>query len=130
MKDPILKGTAVVSVVDDDRDVRESMEALIWSMGFDVRLFESAEALLQEGVEHECDCIVSDYQMAGMNGISLARKVAESGLDVPFILMSAYATPELEQQAQAVGVRRFFRKPFDADEFASVLTTLLEARSP
>lgn len=89
----------------------------------------SAEAL-REGFEHECDCIVSDYQVAGMNGISLARRVAESGLDVPFILMSADATPELEQQAQPVGFRRFFRKPFDADEFASVLTTLLEARSP
>ena len=124
-----MKGTAVISVVDDDRDVRESMGALIWSMGFDVRLFESAEALLEDGCDDQCDCIVSDYQMAGMNGITLARRMAEAGVKVPFILMSAYATPDIEQQALAVGVRRFFRKPFDADEFAAELSTLLQAPS-
>lgn len=120
-----MKRTAVVCVVDDDRDVRESMESLVQSIGYEVRLFDSAEAFFDNHGGDRCDCVVSDVQMSGMNGIALARRVIEIDSSIPVVLMSAYATKELEHEAEAIGVSRFLRKPFDADEFATFLPTLL-----
>ncbi len=116
--------TALIAVVDDDEDVRVSLEALISSVGHEVALFESAEDLLGSKVLTEAACVVSDVQMPGTNGIQLARRL-QSRSGPPVILMTAYPAASLERTACDVGVRRLLHKPFAPDDLLCEIDELL-----
>lgn len=115
---------SLIAVVDDDEDVRISLETLIAGTGLSVALFPSAEDLLAHEGPAEFDCVVSDVQMPGMDGIQLASELRRRG-EVPVILITAFGTAEVERRAAAAGVRRSFRKPYDPnallDEIAAAL---------
>jgi FixJ family two-component response regulator len=85
----------LVSIIDDDDDVRQSLQDLVESAGYDVRLFESAEAFLASDALPQTVCIVSDVQMAGMTGVALANQLARAGDRTPMILISAYANDDM-----------------------------------
>ncbi|QNE31087.1 response regulator [Sphingomonas sp. NBWT7] len=116
---------ALIAVVDDDEDVRVSLEALISSIGHDVVLFESADDLLGSPVLSHAACIVSDVQMPGTDGIQLAMRLS-SRAGPPVILMTAYPTPALERSAYGAGVRRFLLKPFAPDNLIDEIEELLD----
>jgi FixJ family two-component response regulator len=102
----------VIGIVDDDEDVRIALEALVASIGFRSKLFETADALVESGRLADLDCIVTDLQMPGMNGLSLARHIQATS-PRPVILITAFPAPGLDGQAASAGVRRLLRKPFD-----------------
>lgn len=102
----------VIGIVDDDEDVRIALEALVASIGFNSEMFETADALLASGRLVELDCVVTDLQMPGMNGLSLARHILRTQ-KLPVILITAFPAPGLNEQAAAAGVRCLLRKPFD-----------------
>ena len=66
-----MKNKGIVAVVDDDRAVLQSLESLLESVGYIVRLFASAEALLASDSVSLTICVISDIGMPGMNGIAL-----------------------------------------------------------
>lgn len=102
----------VIGLVDDDEDVRIALEALVASIGFDSELFETADALMASGRLERLDCVVTDLQMPGTNGLSLARHIQRTR-PMPVILITAFPAPGLDEQAAAAGVRCLLRKPFD-----------------
>ena len=102
----------VIGIVEDDEDVRVALESLVTSIGFKSEMFETADALLASGRLSELDCVVTDLQMPGMNGLSLARHIHRTR-PFPVILITAFPAPGLDKQAAAAGVRRLLRKPFD-----------------
>ncbi|WP_183923085.1 response regulator transcription factor [Sphingomonas sp. BK069] len=121
---PTMPSTALIAVVDDDEDVRISVGALLGSVGLDVALFGSADDLLASSTLSEAACVVSDVQMPGTDGIQLARQLrAEAG--PPVILMTAFATASLRQDAELAGVRRFLQKPFAPDDLLGEIEGLL-----
>jgi len=113
----------LIGIVDDDEDVRIALEALVASIGFISEIFETADALLASGRLSDLDCVVTDLQMPGMNGLSLARYIQRTR-PLPVILITAFPAPGLDEQAMAAGVRCLLRKPFDPlvliDELESV----------
>jgi FixJ family two-component response regulator len=80
----------VISVVDDDQYVRESLEHLIRSVdGYEAVSFCSAENYLQSGVVQHTSCLISDYQMPGMTGADLQSRLIADGYRIPIIFLSA-----------------------------------------
>jgi FixJ family two-component response regulator len=101
----------LLSIIDDDADVRQSLEALVESVGYSARLFDSAEAFLISDALAETRCIVSDVQMAGMSGIELADHLARAGSRTPVILISAYAKGSAGFALNTPGVVAVLPKP-------------------
>ena len=114
----------VIAVVDDDRSVLESLEMLLASAEYDVRLFSSATALLESGGLLEIDCLISDIGMPVMDGFELARTVHAARPELPVILITG--RPDLRNRSplDVPGHYRLFKKPFNGPE---LLTTVGDA---
>ena len=80
----------VVAVVDDDQSILRSLEYLLESADYSVRLFTSARALLDSGCLPEIDCLISDIDMPGIDGFELLRRVHAARPALPTILITGY----------------------------------------
>jgi FixJ family two-component response regulator len=120
--------TPLISVVDDDHSVRESVARLIRSVGFSVQVFESAEAFLSGGVNGRSDCLILDIRMPGMSGLDLQRELSGSARDLPIIFITAHGSDEeVRARAMAAGAVDYLLKPLREDE---VLKAIDAALSP
>ena len=106
----------VVAVVDDDRSILQSLEYLLESADYAVRLFVSGEELIYGGGLQEIDCLISDIDMPDMDGFELLRRVHAARPELPIILITGY--PETLKRLPPLGGSnpRFFTKPFDGPE--------------
>ena len=107
--------SSLVCVVEDDPSVRAATGRLMRSFGYDVLLFDSAEAYLAE-TSPRTHCLVCDVQMPGMSGIELYEHLRSSDRQVPTVFITAHAKTAVEQR---IGARaRIVVKPFDGSELA------------
>jgi FixJ family two-component response regulator len=112
----------VVAVVDDDQSVLQSLEYLLESADYAVRLFVSATALLESGRLSEVDCLISDVDMPGTDGFELVRLVHAAHPQLPIILITGFPDrltrlPPLEGSAP-----RLFTKPFQGYELLEAVS--------
>ena len=116
----------VVAVVDDDHNILRSLEYLLESADYAVRLFTSGTALLESGCLAEIDCLISDIDMPGTDGLELLRLVHEARPGVPTILITGY--PDRLKQLPRVGpsAPRFFTKPFQGQELLAAISSALQ----
>lgn len=125
MTEPVRKQPAaarLIAVVDDDYRVLESLDDLLQASGYRTLLHTSAEGLLESAALPSVDALISDIGLPGMSGIELLRTVRQSlALPLPAILITGRSEPYLEQHANALGVLRFFTKPFDTKELLDSL---------
>lgn len=121
---------SVVAVVDDDQGSLESLESLLDSADYDVRLFSSAAALLGSGGLSAIDCLISDVAMPAMDGFELARAVQAARPGLPVILITG--RPDLLPRSllERPGGYRVFKKPFDAQELLTALALMLNPPGP
>jgi CheY-like chemotaxis protein len=118
--------TSSIAIIDDDEDVRLALDDLLRSCGFVPTLFENGTQFLLAHARADVDCIVSDVRMPGCTGLDVARRARRN--DTPVILMTAYATPDVRQQAEAARVQRLLIKPFEASELIREVTSALGRR--
>jgi FixJ family two-component response regulator len=85
----------LVSVVDDDVSVRESMPDLLRSFGFDVEAFESAEAFLASDSLVRTRCLLLDVTMPGMTGPELQEELIRRRYDIPIVFITAHSNDKL-----------------------------------
>lgn len=124
----MLSATPLICVVDDDESVRMSLEGLVRSLGYKVRVFASAEAYLESDVRNAAGCVVSDVQMpGGMDGIGLKETLARQGDPTPVILITAFADDHLRGKAERAGAACLLKKPFDANVLIDCLNSALAA---
>ncbi|MGK6325266.1 response regulator [Sphingomonas sp. DT-51] len=116
----------LISVIDDDEGIRESLDGLIRSLGLRVRVFDSAESFLAAGIHDQTGCIVSDVQMPGMSGIDLLRTMRATNCRIPVILMSAFVSEQSFAEARSAGAYCTFRKPFDGEALVSCIEKALK----
>jgi FixJ family two-component response regulator len=119
----------IVAVVDDDPRIRESLESLIESAGFEARVFPLAEDFLSGELLAEMDCLITDVRMPKMDGLELQRRVRLKRPELPVIFITAHHDDEVERRALAEGAACFFRKPFDAGELLRATRTALSKTS-
>jgi two-component system response regulator TtrR len=107
------KTKTLIYVVDDDASVRKAMEMLLISAGMEVLTFESAETFLENEFREENACLIADIKMKGLSGLELQQKLAEKGIKIPVIFLTAFDSKESREQAKKGGAISFFRKPVD-----------------
>ncbi|MEG3152704.1 response regulator [Sphingomonas sp. ZT3P38] len=106
---------AIIAIVDDDADVRGSVESLMRSAGIEACSFASAEALLASPLCPRIDCIVTDLHMPGLDGLGLQLELRRRGLAVPVIVVTGFPDPAAQQRAIDAGALAFLAKPVDPD---------------
>ena len=120
----------LVAIVDDDVSVRRSTARLLRLAGLRVEAFASAEAFLTSGRMEDVDCLLLDLQMAGMNGLNLQRRLAETEISVPIIFFSAHSTAEDERHAVQAGAIQFLRKPVSKESLLTAIRSALKFPRP
>ena len=116
-------------IVDDEKNVRESMVRLLRGKGYDVEGAKSGTVALQKIRSESFDLLVADFLMPGMNGLEMFRRAKEINPEIEAIMLTGYGTPEREIEAKKLGVKKFVRKPTTMDHLANVIEdTLAKAR--
>ena len=118
--------TPIVFVVDDDVSVRESLELLIQSEGWQVETFTSAREFLARPRTLVPSCLVLDVTLPDLNGLELQQRVAADRPDLPIIFMSGYADVPLSVRAMKAGAIEFLTKPFADDVLLDAARHALE----
>jgi two-component system response regulator FixJ len=103
---------AIVHIVDDDDAVRDSLRFLLETEGYVVRTYSGAEALLEADLPL-AGCVMIDFQMPGMDGLQLQAALAERGVRLAVVVMSAFGEIPLAVRAMRGGAVDFLEKPFE-----------------
>jgi FixJ family two-component response regulator len=119
----------LVSVVDDDESVRESLPDLLRSFGHEVWPFASADEFLRcnKGLDWT-GCLILDVAMPGMSGPDLQRELARRHRDIPIVFITAYSDPAVSRRVMARGAVACLAKPFSEYALMDAVTAAL-ARS-
>jgi FixJ family two-component response regulator len=117
----------IVAVIDDDQSILWSLECLLESADYAVRVFTSAAALLDSACLPEIDCLISDIDMPGMDGFELLRLVHGSRPGLPTILITGY--PDTLKRLPSVGGNpvRVFTKPFRGPELLAAVSDAIHS---
>jgi two-component system response regulator FixJ len=118
-----LKGT--VHVIDDDLAMRESIDFLLVSAGYEVKLYESAQAFLATP-DVTFGCILSDVRMPGIDGLDLLKRLKASGSKLPVLIMTGHGDVPLAVEAMKLGAAEFIEKPFDDDRLIGLIEMSLK----
>ena len=102
----------VVFVVDDNPSVRHSTERLLRSAGFKVQTYSSAREFLGGHRPEGPACLVLDVRMPGLSGLDLQRELAQSGIHIPIIFITAHGDIPMSVRAMKAGAAEFLTKPF------------------
>jgi FixJ family two-component response regulator len=101
----------------------------IRSLGYRVVPFASAEAFLRSDRVHDADCLISDVNMPGMDGVELQAKLNAQGHHLPIIFVSALPELKVSAKALAAGAIGFLGKPFSDEKLISFLNKAIAASS-
>ncbi|SCA55361.1 C4-dicarboxylate transport transcriptional regulatory protein DctD [Candidatus Terasakiella magnetica] len=115
------KPTFRVIVIDDDKEMRESLVHLLETTSWQVDTFTRADSFLERIDSLEPDVILSDYRMPGMDGMEMLRQLKLKNVRVPVVLISAHGDIPMAVEAMQIGAYTFLEKPFDPRRLLSVL---------
>ncbi len=123
---PVIPNDApVVFVVDDDISVRESLELLILTAGWQAETFASAEEFLERSRIDGPSCLVLDVSLPNLNGLDLQKRIVDRA-DMPIIFITGYGDVPSSVQAMKAGAVEFLTKPLGADVLQNVIGQAVE----
>ena len=117
----------LISVVDDDESVRESLPDLLNEFGFEAQTFSSAEEFLASGSVADTNCLVLDVAMPGMTGSDLQRELTLRDKTVPIVFITAHRDASERLRLIAQGAVDCLFKPFEPGDLLQALNTALQA---
>jgi len=117
--------TPIVFVVDDDISVRESLEALVNSEGWQAETFASAQAFLSRPRAFVPSCLVLDVSLPDLNGLDLQKRLIDRN-DMPIIFITGYGDVPMTVQAMKAGAVEFLTKPFSDEVLLSAIRQAIE----
>jgi len=115
----------VISIVDDDKSVRDALSGLMKSCGYLAEAFDSSASFLSSDRLRSTDCLIADVQMPGMTGLELFDRLVASGESIPTILITAHPSEMARARALQAGVSSFLTKPFNERELLACIYTAL-----
>jgi FixJ family two-component response regulator len=118
----------MISIVDDDRAVREGLTDLVKSMGFGAESYSSASDFLKSADRRITSCLIADVQMPEMTGLELHDRLVTLGDIIPTILITAFPNDRDRKWAARTGVICYLVKPFNDDGLFACIRSALESR--
>ena len=119
---------SLVSVVDDDESVRESLPDLLRQFGFAAHAFSSAEAFLASEVVNETSCLILDVAMPGMSGPDLQEELTRRQQGIPIVFITANGDKTVRPRLLAQGAVECLFKPFSEAALLDALDAALGMR--
>jgi len=118
----------LVSVVDDDESVRESLPDLLKEFGYTAQAFSSAEQFLASDYIGRTECLILDVAMPGMSGPDLHRELTLRGQQIPVIFITAHRDESTRPRLLAEGAVECLFKPFSDTALLDALTAALRSK--
>ncbi|MFT4254639.1 MAG: response regulator FixJ [Caulobacter sp.] len=118
---------AVVHVVDDDADARDSLAFLLETADFRVRTYPDAQAFLAALPTAEAGCVITDVRMPGMSGQELVKRLKTQGAPLPVVMITGHGDIPMAVEAMRDGVIDFIEKPFSEARILAALERAMAA---
>jgi len=127
---PSLDTGVTLLVVDDDAAVREALEILAWSYGWNCITFPGARAFFDAFPTYRsiASCLILDLHMPGGSGAAVAQRLRAEGETLPIIVVTAETQPHKLEEVTRHGVWTILGKPFSAEEFSRAVESCLTTR--
>ncbi|MEJ1968221.1 MAG: response regulator FixJ [Rhizomicrobium sp.] len=116
---------ALIFVVDDDADVRDSLRILLESANFLVKAFGSAKEFLAGNIQSSA-CLVTDIRMPEMDGLALQEEIVRRKIGLPVVIITGHGDVPLAVRAMKAGAVDFIEKPFDDEMLLASVRRALE----
>ena len=100
-----------ILVIDDAKTMRDTLNDLLTSAGFEVVDAENGEQGLEMMSKHAIDLVISDLNMPGMDGLTMCGHIKEQGFHTPIFMLTTQTSPELKARAKDYGVVAWIVKP-------------------
>jgi FixJ family two-component response regulator len=117
----------LLSVVDNDESVRESLPDLLREFGYAARAFSSAEEYLLSDYLDQTRCLILDIAMPGMSGPELYQELIRRGCRIPVVFMTGQANETIRARVFEQAAAGFLLKPFTDEALLSVINKALQA---
>jgi len=119
---------SLLSVVDDDEMLRESLPELLREFGFAARAFSSGQEFLSSNYVEETRCLILDVAMPEMSGLDLQQELKRRGKAIPIIFISGQKDEDIRKQAFRQGAVRFLYKPFSDSDLLEAVDSALDGK--
>ncbi len=118
-----------ILLIDDDIHLLNMAEKIIERLGYNVISHTNSNDALEifRDLPSQFDLVITDYRMPGMNGAELSREILKIDPDMPIIMCSGFSSEFSEQDANALGIKRFIRKPLMKKDFALLIEDALNS---
>jgi FixJ family two-component response regulator len=124
----VMSKRSLVSIVDDDESVRESLPDLLRQFGFAAQAFSSAEAFLASDIVRETSCLLLDIAMPGMSGPELQQELIRRRQEIPIVFITAGGDGSVRPRLVAAGAVECLFKPFSETALLDALNAALQER--
>jgi len=119
----------IISIVDDDIAIGESIAELLLTVGLSTDVFTSAEEFLASERLAKTSCLIADIKMPGIGGLELQKLVAEKGYHFPVIFITAFENSKVRVAAEKAGAIGFLSKPFSEEDLFTCIRKALPGES-
>jgi FixJ family two-component response regulator len=119
-------GAPTVFVIDDDADVRESIEGLLKSASLRSESFGTAEEFLRSKRPDGPSCLVLDVSLPGINGLDFQRQLADADMQIPIIFITGHGDIPMSVKAMKSGAVEFLTKPFQDQALLDAIRQALD----
>jgi FixJ family two-component response regulator len=120
------RNVPTVFVIDDDADVRSSIQGLLKAEGIRSESFETAEVFLRKKESDGPSCLVLDVSLPGVSGLELQRKLADAGVRIPIIFLTGNGDIPMTVKALKSGAMEFLTKPFVDQDLLNAIQQAFE----
>jgi FixJ family two-component response regulator len=114
----------LICVIDDDEDVRASLDSLLRSAGYEARTFATPEEFLESA--DDADCLLLDVRLKNTDGLAFQEELLASEAIVPIVLMSGYGDIPMSVRGMKAGAVNFLTKPFNDQEIVAAVREAVE----
>ncbi|WP_298821278.1 response regulator [Chloroflexus sp.] len=120
-----------IILVEDEPDILIILHRLMRDLtgGYDIITVNSGADALAQIALRRVPLVITDYNMPGMNGLQLAAAIKETSPDTSIVMITAYATPELERRAREQRIDYYLPKPFPLDRLEQIVRDTLSKSS-
>jgi len=119
-------GTPTVFIIDDDRGMRQAIQDLVESVGLHAEAFATGQDFLRKQLGSNPSCLVLDVRLPQLSGLDFQRHLAETGVQIPIIFITAHGDIPMSVKALKSGAVEFLTKPFRDQDLLDAIQQALQ----